>query len=66
MKRLPALLFALLLLPAASRSQTASPGPASHRADPPPTGFARVLTLWPDGAPLASGTDSGDVPKLYY
>lgn len=34
--------------------------------DPPPTGYTRIFTLWPNGAPLAKGSASIDVPKLYY
>jgi acetyl esterase/lipase len=32
----------------------------------PPTGYAKVLSLWPEGAPLAKGNGPGDIPKLYY
>jgi acetyl esterase/lipase len=47
--------FALILAPA-----------LGHAADPPPTGYAQVFVLWPGGAPLAKGTASVDIPKLYY
>jgi acetyl esterase/lipase len=33
--------------------------------DPPPTGYSRIIQLWPNSAPFAKGTASGDVPKLY-
>ena len=40
---------------------------AQRRAvDPPPSGYARILALWPNGAPLAKGSTTIDVPKLYY
>ena len=31
----------------------------------PPSGFSKVVTLWPNGAPGAIGTEPADVPKLY-
>jgi acetyl esterase/lipase len=31
----------------------------------PPKGFARVVVLWPNGAPGALGDGEGDVPKIY-
>jgi acetyl esterase/lipase len=34
--------------------------------DPPPSGFSKAIVLWPEGAPLAKGSDAGDVPKLFY
>jgi acetyl esterase/lipase len=34
--------------------------------DPPPAGFTKVLVLWPEGAPMARGNSSSDVPKLFY
>ncbi len=34
--------------------------------DLPPQGFAKAIVLWPEGAPLAKGSASADVPKLYY
>jgi acetyl esterase/lipase len=34
--------------------------------DPPPLGFARAIDLWPGAAPMAMGTNPGDVPKLFY
>ncbi len=33
--------------------------------DAPPKGFASVELLWPGGAPGATGTAVGDVPRLY-
>jgi acetyl esterase/lipase len=35
-------------------------------SNPPPSGYAKVLPLWPNRAPLAKGSASTDVPKLYY
>jgi acetyl esterase/lipase len=40
--------------------------PARRGGDPPPTGYAKILTLWPGSAPMAKGSASIDVPKLYY
>jgi acetyl esterase/lipase len=34
--------------------------------DPPPSGSARVIQLWPAAAPLALGKEPADIPKLYY
>ncbi|ADW69819.1 alpha/beta hydrolase [Granulicella tundricola] len=34
-------------------------------ATEPPKGFAEAIVLWPGGAPLARGTDEGDVPELF-
>jgi len=56
----------LLLGLALGRGQTPVSAPRPSAGDPPPTGFARVFPLWPGGAPLAKGSASSDVPKLYY
>src|ERR1035441_2998630 len=61
-------------LPAATNSSAATAAQAQNRVPVPaggagstlPTGFARVIVLWPEGAPLAKGSAPGDVPKLYY
>jgi acetyl esterase/lipase len=66
MKRISLLSAILLLALAAGNAQTPSPARTSNAGDPPPTGFSKVLTLWPNGAPLARGSANGDVPKLYY
>jgi acetyl esterase/lipase len=31
----------------------------------PPTGFAKTIVLWPNGAPGALGGGEGDIPKMY-
>ena len=58
-------LLAALLLTASLHSQT----PVAATISPAPEGFARIITLWPDGAPLAlrQGADAteGDIPKLW-
>lgn len=36
------------------------------KGDAPPSGYSRVLDLWPGEAPMAKGTAASDVPKLYY
>jgi acetyl esterase/lipase len=56
----------LSLVLAAGNAQTPTLARLPGAGDPPPTGFAKVLTLWPNGAPLAKGSASVDVPKLYY
>jgi acetyl esterase/lipase len=58
--------FTLLLSLAASSAQTTIPILKLNGGDPIPTGFSRAIVLWPGGAPLAKGSASGDVPKLYY
>lgn len=56
-------LFPSLVLSAAlCAAQTLRP----NAGDPPPSGFSRAITLWPSGAPLAKGSASSDVPKLFY
>ena len=67
MKRTNFALFCLFFCFAAGHAQA----PASARrttgmGDPPPLGFAKVVTLWPGAAPLAKGSAPIDVPKLYY
>jgi acetyl esterase/lipase len=37
-----------------------------NTGDTPPTGFAKVLPLWPAAPPMAKGTAAGDIPKLFY
>ncbi|MGA1984225.1 MAG: alpha/beta hydrolase [Acidobacteriaceae bacterium] len=66
MNRISFLSAVLSLALAAGNAQTPSSTRPSNAGDPPPTGFAKILTLWPNGAPLAKGSTSADVPKLYY
>lgn len=66
MNRISFLSAVLSLALAAGNAQTPSSTRPSNNGGPPPTGFAKILTLWPDGAPLAKGSASVDVPKLYY
>lgn len=63
MKRIFFLCFTLCLIAAWTRSAAAQ---QRSIGDPPPSGYARILALWPNGAPLAKGSASIDVPKLYY
>jgi acetyl esterase/lipase len=58
--------FAVLVLVAAVGVQAQAPPNKPNVGDPPPSGFSRVLPLWPNSAPLARGSASGDVPKLFY
>jgi acetyl esterase/lipase len=57
-------LFACLGTGCASVSATASMG-AAVSAPKPPYGSTKTLMLWPNGAPEATGTSDGDVPKLF-
>ncbi len=50
----------------AGNAETLAQARPRSAGDPPPTGFAKVLTLWPNSAPLAKGSAPVDVPKLYY
>jgi acetyl esterase/lipase len=57
------LLALALLAPAAFAQSAAQPAP---KLDPPPTGYAEIIPLWPEGkVPGAVGTEPVDVPKLY-
>jgi len=48
---------------AATASTSGTPAPAT--VTKPPTGFAKTVVLWPNGAPGALGTGDGDVPKMF-
>jgi acetyl esterase/lipase len=64
MNRVYFLVVTLGLALATGRSQAQSLRP--NAGDPPPTGYSRIIPLWPNSAPLARGTASGDIPKLYF
>lgn len=66
MNRISFLSAILSLTLAAGNAQTRPPARPSGAGDPPPSGFAKILTLWPNSAPLAKGSAPIDVPKLYY
>jgi acetyl esterase/lipase len=66
MNRVSILLLTLLCSPAASHAQGSKHPAVLNLGDPPPRGFARTIPLWPGSAPMAKGTASGDVPKLFY
>jgi acetyl esterase/lipase len=66
MKRSNVLSFAVLLGVAALGVQSQTPSLKPNLGDPPPSGYSRMLPLWPTSAPLARGSAPGDVPKLYY
>lgn len=53
--------FVALVCPAILQAQTVLPGLVNK----PPTGFSRVILLWPEGAPGALGKSEADVPKLF-
>lgn len=57
-----ALLFALAAGQVSAQSSPRRP----NVGDNPPSGYAKIIPLWPNAAPLATGTASGDIPKLYY
>jgi len=64
MNRISFLTITLALATAAGRVQAQASRP--NAGDPPPSGYSRIIPLWPGQAPLAKGTAPGDVPKLYY
>jgi acetyl esterase/lipase len=66
MKHLSLLSSTLLACFAAGPMQGQSPILKPNTGDTPPTGFAKILPLWPGTAPLARGTAAGDIPKLYF
>ncbi len=66
MKRILLLSLTVCLLCAAASAQNRVGAPNRIAGAPAPTGFARVMVLWPEAAPLARGSASADVPKLYY
>ena len=66
MKRSSLVSFAVLAGVAALGAQAQTLSLRPNLGDPPPSGFSRMLPLWPTSAPLARGSAPGDVPKLYY
>jgi acetyl esterase/lipase len=66
MNRISLLSAILPLALALGNAQSPAPVRTRGAGDPPPSGFAKVLTLWPNGAPLAKGSAPIDIPKLYY
>ncbi|HEX9199750.1 MAG TPA: alpha/beta hydrolase [Acidobacteriaceae bacterium] len=60
--RIPFLSLILLVSARANGAQQLRP----NVGDPPPSGYARAITLWIGGAPMAKGAASGDVPKLFF
>ena len=66
MKRVILLSASLLLCLTVVSAQKTVPAARVNVGDAPPSGFARMLPLWPGPAPLAKGSAAGDVPKLYY
>ncbi len=66
MKRILSLSTTLLVGLAVSSAQTPNRTLRLNIGDAPPAGYTKILPLWPNGAPMAKGTASGDIPKLYY
>jgi acetyl esterase/lipase len=62
--------FLLLSIVAAGLAAGQAQGPKRplvlNLGDPAPKGYARAIPLWTGAAPMAKGTASGDVPKLFY
>jgi len=51
--------------PAAATASTAKAHLPAATATIPPTGYAKTILLWPNGAPGALGTGDGDEPKMF-
>jgi acetyl esterase/lipase len=66
MNRISFLSISLVLAVAAGSAQAQSTTLRPNVGDPPPTGYAKAIPLWPNGAPMAKGTAPGDIPKLFY
>jgi acetyl esterase/lipase len=66
MKRTFLLSFAVFLFWTVATAQNRTGAPSGTGGNPSPSSFARMLVLWPEGAPMARGSASSDVPKLYY
>jgi len=66
MKPVALLSSTLLVCVAATCMQAQTRVLKPNTGDKPPTGFARILPLWPGPAPLSKGTAPGDIPRLYY
>ncbi len=64
--RLSTLNLPLGLALAACSTVALDAAPKVNSGDAPPSGYARILPLWPGPAPLAKGSAAGDVPKLFY
>lgn len=56
---------ALLLCAGCSQSTAHAATPPPAAITKAPTGFARMVVLWPKGAPGALGIGDGDMPKLW-
>ena len=66
MHRVFLLSFAALFSVVSGQSQVLSTARRAPVGDPPPSGYTRVVNLWPGEAPMAKGNAPADVPKLYY
>jgi acetyl esterase/lipase len=66
MNRISSLSLAVLIAFSAGHANAQKQALRTNAGDPPPTGYSRIIPLWPNSAPLAKGTAPGDVPKLYY
>lgn len=58
------LTLVLCFSPTIGRAQ--APAAMHNVADAPPTGFTKIIPLWQGAAPMAKGSATTDVPKMYY
>ena len=65
MKRMTFAGLLLFAVPLSAQTSSTVPAAVAATATAPPAGFARAIVLWPEGAPLARGSEEGDVPKLF-
>ena len=57
--------FCVGCAPATATASTGAKAVQAATVTPPPTGYAKTIVLWPNGAPGAVGTGDGDVPKMF-
>jgi acetyl esterase/lipase len=65
MKRVRLLSSTLLAFLAATSMHAQTPPLKPSPTEKQPTGFTRVIPLWPGPAPMSKGTAPSDIPKLY-
>ncbi len=57
--------FCVGCAPATATASTGAKAIPAATVTTPPTGYAKTVVLWPNGAPGALGTGDGDVPKMF-
>ncbi len=57
--------FCVGCAPVTATASTAAKAVPAATVTTPPTGYAKTIVLWPNGAPGALGNGDGDVPKMF-